>query len=141
MYSVTKQIFLTVPWQIFFCHCRHLKVLQILLVQSQIVGLKNQIRSPSNRCYYSLLLKMPQFLYLFPRIAAPMILYLTMQRFQINCQFFLEFCRLTLWGVLCLLSEKILVEISFFLLFLGTNKGSFVLVMVKPSCSFWHCFL
>ena len=58
------------------------------------------ISSNSSACdslsYCFLLLKMPQFLYLFPQIAAPVILYLTMYRSRINRQFFFEFCRLTL---------------------------------------------
>ena len=61
-----------------FCHCRRLKVRKILLVQSQIVDLKIQMRHPSSHRYCFLLLKMPQFLYLFPRIAVSLILYLSM---------------------------------------------------------------
>ena len=33
----------------YFCHCHRLKVRQILLVQSQIFGLKNQMHRQSNR--------------------------------------------------------------------------------------------
>ena len=59
MCSVIMWIFLTAPWQIFFCCCLHLQVDQILLVQSEILMLKSHVLRLSALCHYFLWLKMP----------------------------------------------------------------------------------